>query len=93
MNCHWWNRWLHQRKREIDVIALLPELRFVAERRAAMNHVPFTEDYFRAVERAIDAAFEMHKTLPGQEHWRCPCAERTMISPVASASRWPPRLV
>ena len=67
MTCGWWNHWLHRRKREADVLFLLPSLRLSAELRAS------NED---DIERMVDAGFALHVSLPGQEHWRCACAVR-----------------
>jgi hypothetical protein len=63
--CAWWNRWWHRRKREADVLCLLPALA-----QAAAARVSDSDDE----QRWIDAAFALHASLPGQEHWRCDCA-------------------
>jgi hypothetical protein len=72
MRCRWWNRWLHERKRNADVLYLLPALQLYAEDRATSP--PGTDAHDREVEALVDAGFEMHKALPGQEHWHCACA-------------------
>lgn len=70
--CGWWNRWLHRRSRDADVLFLLPSIRLAAEMRAS------NED---EIERLVDAGFAVHASLPGQEHWRCECARQE--SPLA----------
>ncbi len=77
MGCHWWNRWYHQRLREADVLYLLPCIRLSAE--SHVDGVVGTEAWTRAVEAKIDAAFELHKALPGQDHWHCHCAGEGML--------------
>lgn len=76
MACYWWNRWLHRRRREADVLFLLPALRLRAE--MASKEAVFTEAWSRDIDRRIDAAMALHKTLPGNEHWHCECSQETM---------------
>lgn len=64
--CGWWNRWLHRRRREADVLYLLPAFQLAALQ--AGHDLVAAESY-------VDRAFELHKTLPGEEHWRCACSQ------------------
>lgn len=70
-------RWWHRRLREQDVLWLLPALRLKAEMAAAEQpDVPlYGIAHERFIEQKIDAAMALHKALPGQEHWRCACAQ------------------
>jgi hypothetical protein len=74
MKCYWWNKWLHERKRQADVLFLLPSLQLAAERKMEGFDFVNSEEWYRKREQLIDQAFELHKQLPGQEHWHCECA-------------------
>jgi hypothetical protein len=76
MKCGWWNRWLHRRLRNADVLFLLPALRLRAEMGARTEH---------EIEQLIDQGFQLHASMPGQEHWRCECARQE--SPLAALAK------
>lgn len=73
-HCYWWNRWYHQRQRNIDVIVLLPSIHYKAMMRATNKYPSHSDEWDREVERLTDLAFELHQSLPGQEHWHCECS-------------------
>lgn len=76
MRCGWWNRWWHRRKRYIDTLALLPALKLRAEQDVTVYtaYEPLSELASRWVEQRVDAAFALHRALPGNDHWQCACA-------------------
>lgn len=57
----WPWRWLHRRRRWIDRSTVYVEIC----RRVSEQHRPLSD---------IAGAWAMHRALPGQEHWGCPCA-------------------
>lgn len=58
MGCHWWNRWWHRRLRRMDMSFILDAI-----------HVAAKGDLTK-----VTKMWNYHKTLPGQEHWRCECS-------------------
>lgn len=69
MNCPWYVRWWHRRLRRLDARFIFPALyQAVGMRRPAAS---LTE-----IDAYVMRAWELHKELPGQEHWRCLCARR-----------------
>ena len=67
--CHWWNRWYHRRLREIDVLVLLPAFQLSVLKR-------IEEGRKLDLDQTVDEMFDLHKSLPGQEHWRCECSKQ-----------------
>lgn len=65
--CRWPLSWWHARKRHLDRVILVPSLEDIAGRR-------YPGDNPDRVARAVERALTLHKELPAQRHWRCPCA-------------------
>jgi hypothetical protein len=65
-NCPWYVRWWLRR---LDRRYILPALYQTVKRRRLAESLSM-------VETEVMRAWEMHQSLPGQEHWRCPCAQR-----------------
>lgn len=61
-------RWWHQRLRNYDTLMLLPSFQLVV-----MTKHPEAEPEKR--DKLVDLMFEVHKLLPGNEHWICSCSE------------------
>lgn len=74
--CWWWRRTVHARLRQIDREVLFPILRQQATERVVSGNefTAGTIAEFHAVVVLQQAAIDVHKSLPGQEHWRCACA-------------------
>lgn len=72
--CGWFRRWWHQRLRDIDRRTLFLAIRDRAEMAAAQKYTRFSNPY--KVERDFNmmAMIDAYASLPGNGHWRCPCA-------------------
>ena len=76
MGCYWWNRWWHRRKRVIDLQILEPAMRARVEEETDLFHARDTPAWRERVNRRLGFAWILHKSLPGNEHWRCQCSGR-----------------
>lgn len=61
--CGVWIRWRHRQLRRLDMEFLVPAFESAAEA-YPVERVP----------ELMEWAWDLHKRLPGQGHWRCPCA-------------------
>lgn len=79
-NCPWWIRWYHRRLRGLDVLYLLPVIEAKVMRQLLQWHtwqqspLIVSDGDMGVFMKNVDAAFDLHKRLPGNEHWRCACA-------------------
>jgi hypothetical protein len=65
--CNFIQRWWHRRLREIDVITLLPTFQL-----KVLQQIESGKKL--DLDSTVDKMFDLHKSLPGQEHWNCKCS-------------------
>lgn len=70
ITCAWWNRWLHRRRRDADVMFLLPAIRVRAE--MATDAEPWTEAWSRDKREAVSDGYSACVTC-GYTAGDCDC--------------------
>lgn len=69
-NCPWWIRWYHRRCRRLDVQHMWPAIQ------RAANRSGYVGAFSHELRQRAEQVWALFKSQPGQEHWRCRCAQR-----------------